>query len=113
MNDVGVTIFVSEPWSFGTECGVGPFCGQVECEADDTLQIKLFDAIVYNNRTYSMVIAAKRHESKPNATIKENMPLAVGLEFVSSSSSSAANEHRRDQNILAIGSISFDRPIIW
>jgi hypothetical protein len=45
--NLAVSITVSDPWEFGTECGTGPFAGTITDVASDWLIIRLAVPIAY------------------------------------------------------------------
>jgi hypothetical protein len=67
--NLGVTITVSDPWEFGTECGTGPFGGIVSDVTSDRLVVRLSTPIVYRGRVLSVVLARSRHVGDTPATV--------------------------------------------
>ena len=63
-----VSIFVSDPWEFGTACGVGPFCGEIADRREGRLLVRLCIGIEYGGVQYEGVIASARHLDRPEAT---------------------------------------------
>ena len=59
--NLSVGILVSEPWEFGTECGVGPFGGIVIDVTAEKLLIQLSKPISYMGRTLHTVAARPRY----------------------------------------------------
>jgi hypothetical protein len=55
-----VDVLVSDPWEFGTECGVGPFPALVE-SANGELLLRLEAPIQYRGAQLLSVVAAPRH----------------------------------------------------
>lgn len=51
---------VSDPWEFGTECGVGPFLGSVSDHDDVRLLVVLDEPIVYRGVAYSSILGRPR-----------------------------------------------------
>jgi hypothetical protein len=67
--NLGVTITVSDPWEFGTECGTGPFGGVISDVTSDRLVVRLSTPIVYRGRVLSVVHARPRHLGDTPATV--------------------------------------------
>ncbi len=59
--NLSVEILVSEPWEFGTECGVGPFGGIIIDATAEKLLILLSKPITYSGKTLHTVAARPRH----------------------------------------------------
>jgi len=59
--NVGVSIVVSDPWEFGSECGTGPFLGTVTDASADTLVVRLATPITYRGQTLLSAVAKARH----------------------------------------------------
>jgi len=54
-------IWISDPWDFGTECGVGPFEGVIVQSEPRSLLIRLDAPIDYRSTRLVGVIAQPRH----------------------------------------------------
>lgn len=59
--NLSVEILVSEPWEFGTECGVGPFGGIIIDATAEKLLVQLSKPISYSGKTLHTVAARPRH----------------------------------------------------
>jgi hypothetical protein len=55
------SVQVSEPWEFGTECGVGTFEGLVVDEDEGRLLITLDKPVIYKGTNYRMLMGRPRH----------------------------------------------------
>ena len=71
LKDSQVSISVSEPWEFGTECGTGPFIGIVSDATEERLVIALTAPIAYQGKTLKTVIAGPRHKGVGTQTITQ------------------------------------------
>jgi hypothetical protein len=56
-----VLISISDPWDFGTECGVGPFSGQCHSLGQGEYLVKLEHSISYRDRIFQAAIVRPRH----------------------------------------------------
>lgn len=61
LTNLPVSLLVSDPWEFGTECGVGPFLGTVTDASTESLVVGLTTPIVYKGRTLRCAVARPRH----------------------------------------------------
>ena len=61
LKDSQVSILISDPWEFATECGTGPFTGLVTDATEERLVIVLRSPIAYQGRTLNTIIAQSRH----------------------------------------------------
>ena len=61
LKDSQVSILISDPWEFATECGTGPFTGLVTDATEDRLVIALRSPIAYRGRALKTIIARSRH----------------------------------------------------
>ncbi len=61
LTNLPVSLVVSDPWEFGTECGTGPFLGTITDASADSLVIRLATPIVYKGRTLRSAVAKPRH----------------------------------------------------
>jgi hypothetical protein len=61
LTNVPVSILISDPWEFGTECGTGPFTGAVTDATADRLVIALSMPIKYQGKALRTVIAQPRY----------------------------------------------------
>lgn len=59
--NLSVEILVSDPWDFGTECGVGPFSGIIINATAEKLVIRLSKPISYSGKTLHTAAASPRH----------------------------------------------------
>ena len=96
-----VRIWVSEPWEFGTECGVGPFEAVVEAEKDGRLFLRLVTELSFNQHEFPAAIATPRHEAETTSGVKQ----AVNLMFIEDGTAplSEGNELPRSGTLPAIG----------
>lgn len=76
-----VRIFVSDPWEFGTECGVGPFTATIVDVNTDALLLNLREPIEYRGSHLRTLVAMARYAPKTieQSTLEER--LAANLVF--------------------------------
>jgi len=103
-------VFVSEPWDFGTQCGVGPFFGEVLEQKHGRLLIRLRQAIVYGTKHYEAVVASYRHANISPAEVAANEQVAANLLFVPSADSDILEGRYPLNAFAAAGSVSTDGP---
>lgn len=78
---------ISDPWEFGTECGVGPFFGKLtdsgtEKIADVDVQralVTLDRAINYSNTNHVSAICHVRHEGASLADLEAGLHVSVNI----------------------------------
>ena len=56
-----VVVMVSDPWQFGTECGTGPFIGDVVDETTEAVVIAMRQSIEYQGKRLRTIVARPRH----------------------------------------------------
>lgn len=61
LKNLPVSILISDPWEFGTECGTGPFSGTVIDATTERLVIALSTPIDYRGKALKTVVARSRH----------------------------------------------------
>jgi hypothetical protein len=69
LTNLAVSIVVSDPWEFGSECGTGPFFGTITDASADTLIVRLAKPIAYRGRTFPTGIAKPRHVGDQPASV--------------------------------------------
>ncbi len=82
-----VTLMISDPWDFGTECGVGPFYGKIAdigTEKIDSLDIEkalinLERSIKYSGVSYVSAICYIRHEGSSFDNLQGKATVAVNV----------------------------------
>lgn len=89
-----VVVTISDPWEFGTRCGVGPFPGRIVDQRSDAVAVKLDAPLLYDGRRLAAVIVRARHVSASLGglgdgeevvanflfTVSEDVSLAPGVE---------------------------------
>jgi hypothetical protein len=69
-----VELLVSEPWEFGTECGVGPFGGVIIDATAETLLIRLTKPISCAGKMLHTAAARPRHVGdRPEAIMTKRL----------------------------------------
>ena len=69
LTNLPVSLVVSDPWEFGTECGTGPFFGTVTDASTDSLIVRFTTPIVYKGRTLRCAVAKPRHVGDQPGTV--------------------------------------------
>jgi hypothetical protein len=78
--NVEVILYVSDPWDFGTECGVGPFIGVVVGSGENRLAVRLKQVIHYRNHELRIALASVRHQGRPLTGLgREPVPANLAL----------------------------------
>jgi hypothetical protein len=101
-----VSVFVSDPWEFGSECGTGPFLGTVIDVSPNSILVELAKPIFYGGRTLVAVIAKPRYAGDRMEALA-NGPLTVNLVLITSDflSSFAIQAESSREGIPVLGSI--------
>ncbi len=55
-----LSLFVSDPWDFGTEHGTGPFKSAVVGRSEHALLLKLIEPFAYANEMWAFLAATPR-----------------------------------------------------
>jgi hypothetical protein len=82
-----VALMISDPWDFGTECGVGPFNGKItdfgtEKIADEDIErglVELDRSISYLNTKYVSAICQVRHDGASLDNLKAGLDVSVNI----------------------------------
>lgn len=104
---IEVLVFVSDPWEFGTECGVGPFPARIMDVRTDALLLELRVPIEYGGARLQTLVATARHAPGTIALLTSEGRLAANLAFLRSpiTTLSQATDAARVGMVPAIGSI--------
>lgn len=102
-----VRIFVSDPWEFGTECGVGPFAAVIEAIQRDLLLLRLEVPIDYRGVRLLSVVAKPRHAPGTTDPLASAGRLATNLNFIRVlvTTLSQLDDEAKAGMVAAIGSI--------
>lgn len=57
-----IALRISDPWDFGTQCGVGPFFGSAIDEDNNRLLLLFTKPITYLDLTYQSALCSLRHK---------------------------------------------------
>lgn len=76
-----VRVFVSDPWEFGTECGVGPFAATIVDVDKDTLLLNLREPIEYRGSHLRTLVARARYAPGTIEQSTSEERLAANLVF--------------------------------
>jgi hypothetical protein len=100
---VDAVIFISDPWDFGTECGVGPFKGKVVERTASAILIALDSPLVYRSNTLLGVIALPRHANQ--FEIGGSQATAVNMLLTASASVGLLAKPLPSNSLSAVGSL--------
>jgi hypothetical protein len=102
-----VRILVSDPWEFGTECGVGPFIGIIDAIRSNALIIRLLEPIAYRGGHLFTIVAQPRHAPGTLDTFVSvgNMSANLMLLRVSVENELGLNDQAKAGMVAAIGSV--------
>jgi hypothetical protein len=78
-----VTLMISDPWDFGTECGVGPFNGEFADLDRDRMLVRLERPIKYSNRIFKSALCHVRHEGISTDNLRERTRVSVNITLLS------------------------------
>jgi hypothetical protein len=106
-----VDVLVSDPWEFGTECGVGPFPALVE-SANGELLLRLEAPIQYRGAQLLSVVAAPRHSPDSIDSLASAGRLCANMSFLRTlvTNSSELTDQAKAGMVPAIGSIEIRSP---
>ncbi|MDZ4224525.1 MAG: hypothetical protein U1D33_01315 [bacterium] len=74
-----VILMISEPWDFGTECGVGPFTGSISDIEGQRVLIKLDEPIKYEGKFYYTMFGKIRHEGFSMTSLAQQKPISLNF----------------------------------
>ncbi len=102
-----VALVMSDPWEFGTECGTGPFVGNIKDEDSGKVLILLDKTISYGENNYSLCICSPRHQGEDINDILNGEKLAANMMLISAkvASLSEVNEQTQYKTQAIIGTI--------
>jgi hypothetical protein len=92
-----VALVVSDPWEFGTECGTGPFWGDIKDKESGKVLIVLTKTISYGGNKYSICICTKRHQGKDINDILKGEKIAANMMLISAKVASFSEVNRKRQ----------------
>jgi hypothetical protein len=101
-------VFVSDPWEFGTECGVGPFLGDLYSRSHNEILIGLRSPIKYSGRLFVAILASPRHELPKNSDFPSRESIPANFLLLSSKEPTVASAYYPTDSVQAIGSIIED-----
>jgi hypothetical protein len=106
LTSLPVSIFVTDPWEFGTECGTGPFTGTITHATKERLVIALSSPIDYHGKTLKTIVAQPRHVGveTQSITVKAMSSNLMLLPIVIHSASELLPSATRD-GFAAIGTV--------
>ena len=74
-----IALTISEPWDFGTECGVGPFYGYIIDVEEKRFLIALENPITYSNATYVLANCQLRYEDDSTSDLRGRAAITVNV----------------------------------
>jgi hypothetical protein len=92
-----VALVVSDPWEFGTECGTGPFWGDIKDKDIGKVLILLTKTISYGGNNYSVCICTPRHQGKDINDILNGEKIAANMMLISEKVASFSDVNRQSQ----------------
>ncbi|HPR50095.1 MAG TPA: hypothetical protein PK341_19100 [Spirochaetota bacterium] len=102
-----VTLKISDPWEFGTECGIGPFKGIIKDTNIDHILIKLENPIKYNGKVLIVALCRPRHSGSKIEDILNRIQLSANILLLSvdTDSISTINNDRSINSAPVIGTV--------
>jgi hypothetical protein len=77
-----VELWVSDPFEFGTECGVGPFKGTVVDTTSEALLVRLHEPFEYGGKRLVAAVARPRHVGDSTDLLATTGKLIVNILFL-------------------------------
>lgn len=85
-----VALMISDPWEFGTECGVGPFYGRFTDAGTERIStvdvqrvlVALERPINYSSTIYVSAICNMRHEGNSLNDLQAGLAISVNVTFL-------------------------------
>src|SRR5712691_1305982 len=115
LNGKRAALTISDPWDFGTECGVGPFYGRVTDSgtkriADEDVQralVMLDRPINYSNTNHVSAICSVRHEGTALDDLGTESKVSVNITLLPKEAKTFREISRDDfrKGFAAIGSL--------
>ncbi len=106
LNNIAVEITVSDPWEFGTQCGVGPFIGRVVEARSDAVAVAFDVPLLYEGKPLASVVIRARYVSDQIAALGDGQELAANFLFTSNEGIG----QRGETGVAAIGSVRMRGP---
>ena len=102
-----VQVLVSDPWEFGTECGVGPFAGNIADIDKEMLLITLETPISCQGSKLYSIVAQARHAPASLERLAEGKRLEANLFMLRSRMTNASelSDEVKTGGVPALGSI--------
>jgi len=92
-----VSLVVSDPWEFNTECGTGPFEGTIKDKDNGKIIISLHKTISYRGTNYSVCICTPRHQGKDISDILNGERIATNMMLIETKKVSFWDINRQSQ----------------
>lgn len=109
MNIIGlnVSLVVTDPWEFGTECGTGPFPGRIIDLEPTRALMQLHSPIDYKGRHFVGALVACRHQDATMDQIVEMREVPANIVLLAAAISSLQDfeDMRPDDCLAVIGSL--------
>ena len=110
--DEEVSVFVSDPWDFGVECGVGPFAAIINDAESGVMLVGLRTPVVYRGKAFLSIVAKPRHAAltfdalRSGSLVGANMMLLQRRVMLIA----AINSSSKLGGVAAIGGVELVRP---
>ena len=104
-----VHLTISDPWEFGTECGVGPFGGDILDASSEVILLRLRRPLSYQGRQLGYAVARPRHTGDTTQLLDQRRSLAVGLLLLDHDIESLEALTGKESGVAALGAIELNR----
>lgn len=92
-----VALVISDPWEFGSECGTGPFEGNIKDEDSGKALVRFDKAISYGGTNFSLCICSPRHQGKDISDILNGEKIAANMMLISAKVESLSDVDQQSQ----------------
>ena len=92
-----VALVISDPWEFGSECGTGPFVGNIKDEDSGKTLVRFDKAISYGGTNYPLCICSPRHQGKDISDILNGEKIAANMMLISAKIESLSDVDQQSQ----------------
>jgi hypothetical protein len=98
-----VAITISDPWEFGTQCGVGPFFGRVVEARSDAVAVVLDMPILYEGKPLASAVIRARYVGDQITALGDGHEVVAN--FLFSSDVGILLGRQSETGVAAIGSV--------
>ena len=96
--DSKVALVGSDPWEFVSECGAGPFQGNIKDEKSGKVLVCFNRTLLYDGIDYSVCICSARHHGKDVLNILNGEKIPVNIMLISGNVTSLTQIDQRGQH---------------